>query len=214
MYACDYLARVGFDCLRDGLSAPDVEDSEWDDMSEEEVKAARLADHSRVRELLLGTKPTPRSGNLMGAKWLCWITWPDRVPGLKTWAAQSTLPKIIAAHQRRLAACQPGDLFEARSVYRTGKNEGPSGFDPGTCRDSIDIGFSPSAHGMDIVCRPGIELLAIVGLESLPLVSFGPRECGFIHEDQTWRFRVEPREGGYFYRWGDVEALTSKGAVR
>ena len=60
---------------------------------------------------------------------------------------------------------------------------------------SIDIGFSPSRLGMDIQCRPAVELLAIVGLETVPLVSFGPRDCGFLHGGCVWRFTVEQREG-------------------
>ena len=131
--------------------------------------------------VLLGIKAESRGGELVGAKWVCVITWPDRLPGLKTWAGQSTLPKIIAAHQRRLGKCNTADLFEARGVYRTSKGEGPSGLDASTCQDAIDVGFSASACGMDIECRPAVELLAILGLEAVPLVSFAPRVCGFAH---------------------------------
>jgi hypothetical protein len=55
---------------------------------------------------------------------------------------------------------------------------------------------------MDIECRPAVELLAIVGLEVVPLVSFGPHQCGFLDGGNVWRFEVEERAGGYFRRWG------------
>lgn len=206
---CLYLAGIGFDALlltSGGPTPPawaDEDDAEAVHAAEE---TALLTDHQRVRELLLGQGVSPRSGDLLGAKWeQCGlITWPDRLPGLKTWAGQATLPKIITAHQRRLRADDAPDLFAVRGAYRTGKGEGPSGLDALTCQDPLDIGFSPSALGMDIECRPAVELLAIVGLESLPLVSFGSRECGFIHDGQVWRFVVEGRSGGYAFRWGPL----------
>jgi hypothetical protein len=61
---------------------------------------------------------------------------------------------------------------------------------------------------MDVQCRPAVELLAVVGLEAVPLVSFGPRLCGFVHDGQLWRFEVEGRSGGYAYRWGEVSAVS------
>lgn len=203
--ACDFLAKIGFESLLAQAGGPTV--PEWrDDDDQDTIRAAeyaaRMNDHDRLGDLLLSSKPEPRSGDLNGAKWLRLITWPDRVPGLKTWAAQSTLPKIIAAHQRRLRESDERDLFAARGAFRTGKGEGPSGLDWGTCRDAIDVGFSPSLHGMEIECRPAVELLAIVGLECVPIVSFGPRECGVIHDGAVWRFPVEQRDGGYFFRWG------------
>lgn len=206
MDTCEYLARVGYAALLADLGGPT--EPEWADEDDDEAvtaadEAARLADHARVRDLLISSKAEPRAADLLGARWVRLITWPDRIPGLKTWAGQSTLPKIITAHQRRLRESEEADLFEARGVYRTGKNEGPSGLDAGTCRDAIDIGFSPSKLGMDIVCRPAVELLAIVGLEAVPLVSFGARECGFLHDSRAWRFQVEPRDG-YYHRWGDM----------
>jgi hypothetical protein len=208
MYACEYLARVGFDALLRRVGESTVPDWVLDEGDNALIAAhgieASQEGRRRVRAELLGARPEPRPGGALGAKWLGVISWPDRLPGLKTWAGQSTLPKIIAAHQRRLATCDAGDLFEARGVYRTSKGEGPSGLDGSTCRDAIDIGFSPSALGMDVECRPAIELLAILGLETVPLLSFAPRVCGFVHAGKLWKFPVEQRDGGYYYRWGET----------
>ncbi len=63
---------------------------------------------------------------------------------------------------------------------------------------------------MKIECRPGVELLTIVGLESVPLVSFGARDCGFVHGGRVWKFAVENREGGYFKRWGELREYRSE----
>jgi hypothetical protein len=208
MDTCEQLARIGYAALLADRGGPTV--PEWADEDDAEAVAAaaevaRLADHAKLRDVLVHAKPEPRAGELLGAKWVRLITWPDRVPGLKTWAAQSTLPKIIKAHQSRLREADANDLFEAKGHYRTSKGEGPSGLDALTCQGAIDIGFSPSRLGMDIQCRPAVELLAIVGLETVPLVSFGPRDCGFLHGGCVWRFTVEQREGGYFYRWGTLK---------
>jgi hypothetical protein len=67
---------------------------------------------------------------------------------------------------------------------------------------------------MDIQCRPGVELLAIFGLETVPLVSFGPRSCGFVHGGRLWRFSVEARDGGYAFRWGGLREEAMMEAAR
>lgn len=93
-------------------------------------------------------------------------------------------------------------------MYRTAKGEGPSGIDAVSAVNAIDAGFSPSNLDMDIACRPGVEVLAVLGLESVPLVSFGPRECGFLHDGRVWRFDVEERDGGYAFWWGQLTEYT------
>jgi hypothetical protein len=206
---CEYLARVGFAAILAEIGGPTAtcfDDEEPGDGVVRESDAPAVA-HRRVRERILAAdKPEPRSGTAVGAKWLGRVvTWPDRVPGLKAWAAKATLAGIIAGHVKRLAADEgrTADLFAVRGVIRTKAGEGPSGLDSTTCQNAIDVGFSPSNLGVDIVCRPALELLAVVGLESVPLVSFAARVCGFVHAGKVWRFAVEDRDGGYFKRWGD-----------
>lgn len=194
---CQYLAHIGFEFLRNqcGLTESGL-------VNEGGIFTENLADHIKIREFLLSEPPKARSYDRIGAKWIKLITWPDRVPSLKTWAAQSTLPKIIATHQRRLRESDELDLFSVRSFTKQG--EGPSGFDATTCQDPIDIGFSLSEIGMKIELRPAVELLAIIGLETVPLVSFDSHQCGIVHDEKIWRFNIEERAGGYFRRWGDL----------
>lgn len=200
MNACEYLARVGFDAMLGTATPPDDEDDP------ESVEAARLADHERVRAELLSVKPAPLTGR-EGAAWVRQITWPDRVPGLKTWAGNQTLPKLLAKLQAAVRTDSPVGLFEFRHPMK-----GATGFDALSCQDALDIGFSPNVLDMEVVQRPGLELLAVVGLETLPLVSYAPRECGFVHDGKLWRFPVELREGGYYHRWGQLKEVPSFGA--
>jgi hypothetical protein len=184
MYPCDYLAKVGYDYL---------------------------SERGDVREQLLATKPQPRKGDLNGARWLRLITWPDRVPGLKTWAGRANLPGIISGHQQRLRESTESDPIKARGWIVTAKGQGPSGIDPLVCQDPRDIGFSPSEADISIECRPGVELLAILGLELMPLISFAPRICGFVHGVRLWQFQIEERSGGYSFRWDQLEKVLING---
>jgi hypothetical protein len=143
-----------------------------------------------------------------------YITWPDRLPGLVTWSGQQSLKKIVARWALLAAKCT-GDIYEF-----TAAETGVTGIDPATAVTTLDVGFSLNALKIPIVQRVGLELLAIIGLESLPLVSW-PRErkharsCGLIHDGICYRLVVEHREG-YYYRWtmmvrGDeVEAVEPK----
>lgn len=201
MDTCDALARIGYAALLADLGDLAVQRRIDDDPSV--AQAARLADHRRVHAALIASAPRPQQyGD--GATWIRAITWPERVPGLVTWAGRSSLPHIIAAHQRRLADVDPAtDPFDAVGVYRP-PQEGPSGIDARTCQDARDIGFSPRAIGMPTRCRPAVELLAILGLETVPLVSYDYRSCGFVADGTLWRFCVEARAGGYYHRWGPL----------
>lgn len=205
MNTCEYLARLGFATLRGEPTTPERVDEDDTEGMAAAAEVARLADHKRVRKLLIDAEAEPRTGGLQGVRWVRLITWPDRVPGLVTWAGQATLAKtvkkLVAAVR---AANDQSDLYEIRVPL-----DGASGFDADTAQDTIDVGFSTSALGMEVVQRPGLELLAVVGLETVPLVSFGPRECGFVHDGRLWRFPVESRNGGYYHRWGPLSAVTT-----
>jgi hypothetical protein len=206
----DLLACVGFDRLLmdagGGTPADDEDDAE-------SIEEARLCDHDKVRAVLLGTPPKARTG-YDGCHWLPGrtITWPDRVPGLKTWGGNATLCGIIKDHQTRIGTADGRDLFELRGVLLGkppakkrpmppgGVLGGPSGLDAANCPSSIDAGFSISDLEMDVACRPAVELLAIVGLESLPLVSVSRRVCGFVYGRRLWVWETEVR-AGHHYRW-------------
>lgn len=195
MNACEYLAPIGFDCLLGTATPPRDEDDP------ESVAAARRDDHQRVRDLLLSTPATSLPGR-DGAVWVRRLTWPDRVPGLKTWAGNQTLPKLISKLQVAVRKSPSEDLFELRVPMK-----GATGIDALSCQNAIDIGFSPSTLDMEVLQRPALELLAIVGLERLPLLSFANRVCGFVEKGRIWQFPVEERDGGYYHRWGTLKEI-------
>lgn len=196
------LARVGFDEILADIGGPT--DPAWADEDDQAAmdaaaEVARLSDHIRVRDALIDTKPRPRGANSSGVQWVRPITWPDRMPGFVTWSGQMTLEKTVKKWQAEIKKAT--DLY-THTVYAVGS----SGFDPLTTQSALDIGFSPAALLMPIQQRPGLELLAIVGLETLPLVSWPRRkshvrECGFILDGIVYRMPVEHREH-YYYRWG------------
>ncbi len=193
-----------------------------------------LIEHEFVRSVLAGSdamhRPRPL-GDSDGASWLGFtITWPNRVPDLKPWAGRSTLPQIITQRRASLKK-MPDDVRMRVSLYEWSvfpdrkpakkakvpagadaepgedlrEGEGHSGIDSLCCPNALDAGFSPAALDMPVAYRPALELLAIIGMEFVPLVSFGARECGFVHDGRVWRFAVEPRDGGYRYRWGALK---------
>lgn len=199
MFAAEYLARVGFAALLGPQPGPDADD--WgDDLapSGEAIALPTPEQHDRVRSVLLSRRPQPEQHG-DGVRWIRRITWPDRVPGLKTWAGQSDLVKIVRKLQDAIPEGGEIDLFEFRAPIL-----GASGIDALSCQDARDIGFSPAAIDMPVQQRVGLELLAIVGAECVPLVSYARRECGFVHDGRTWRFAVEQRGTSYHSRWGPI----------
>ena len=195
MNAAEYLARIGFGHLLGAFSVPVADEDD-----QEEIANAQHKEHRFVLMKLLAVKPSePARGR--GCRWLVNITWPNRVPGLIVWSGQQSLKKVIEQRQEMLRShefCE-GDLY-----LLTVSHETTCGIDSWSCADPIDIGFNPRVHKMLIAQRPALELLAIIGLETVPLVSFGYRDCGFIHGRSLCRFAVTCRDGGYYHRWGDV----------
>lgn len=205
MLACEYLALLGYRHVLGAPTAPRDEDDA------ESRAAAKQIDDARVFSALLDTEPKPMLRGALGALWLRPITWPDRVPGFVTWAGQQTLPKIIRARQLAIrwegegkAGRKHRDLSTADPLTLTVPMRGASGIDANSCPLALDAGFSVSTLEMSVAQRPALELLAIIGLELVPLVSFAPRECGFVADGVLWRFSVEARDGSYYHRWGEL----------
>jgi CRISPR-associated protein Csb3 len=196
MVTVEYLARVAFEALSPHTA---VDDERADENYEGERQRVAAIDHDSVRELLLADDPQERT-NFDGVRWGGrLITWPDRVPDLKVWAGQLTLAKIIKKTQAALRSAEwTGDLFSVRAPMK-----GTSGLDALSCPSALDAGFSADVLGMAVVQRPGVELLTIIALESVPLISYGRRDCGFVHDGKLWRFAVEDR-GGYYRRIGEL----------
>lgn len=194
---CLHLARLGFAALCGKPTAPDHVENEEPD--EEAVEDARLIDHRKVLFALRQKAEKYQFGS--GVKW-CGLTidWPDRMPGLVTWSGQQSLAKIIVWHQETLPADEDcDDLYTFQCPF-----SGATGLDSNCARDPIDVGYSPNHLLEPIPQFPAAELLAIIGLATVPLVSFSRRECGFIDGDTIYRFHVESRSGGYYHRWGQI----------
>ena len=173
---CEYLARIGYDALLTQLGdGPDNDQRILDLMRSGEAKE-------------------PAGGN--GCHWLGRaIDWPNRIPNLKTWAGNMTLAKIVKSRVKALRNATDPFAFEAAINGVTGLDFVSANI------DAINVGFSAARLGMPIIQRPGVELLAIIGLNDLPLISFGHRDCGFIYDGKIWRFAIEFRNGGYLARW-------------
>lgn len=52
--------------------------------------------------------------------------------------------------------------------------------------------------------RPGVQLLAIIGLEQLPIISYSPRRVGFILERAIWNFEIVPVP---HYHWSEAHCV-------
>lgn len=107
------------------------------------------------------------------------------------------------AERERPPALNPRDDLFAIEIALAGT----SGIDPRTAVDPIDAGFSLHATDTLVYQRAALELLAIIGLQQVPLISFGSRWCGFLHGGRVWHFRIEMRAGGYYARWGDLQEI-------
>ena len=193
MTPCELLARVGFDLLNANPTPPRDEDDR------ESIAAAMRQDHQSIARLLRDANKPAEMKPYNGARWLDRIIdWPDRVPALKVWAGNMTLPKIIVKHVKAMGDEPIDDLFAFTAPLK-----GASGIDARSAPKAIDIGFSLSALDMAIEQRPCVELLAIVGLQSVPLISFGRHEVGVLHDGKLYRWPIEDRDGDYLKRWGD-----------
>lgn len=143
--------------------------------------------------------------NRDGCRWFTHISWPDRVPELKTWAGRVTLHGLIGKLQKALRG---GRIESGEDLLRfEAPIKGVSGFDHAAAADPIDIGFSPAALDMPIIQKPGQELLAVYAMECLSLVSSSHptrRMCGFLWEGSVYEMEVQPRAGGCYFRWGPL----------
>lgn len=149
MTTVEYLAMIGFEWL--SSHTPVYDDG---DDYEAAQRAAACCDHEAVREQLLDDKPQAIQ-HFHGCRWgQRLITWPDRMPDLKTWAGQATLPKTISKLQTALRSAEwTGDLYTATVAFK-----GASGLDAASCPDAIDCGFSPNKLDVEIWQRPGYRV--------------------------------------------------------
>ena len=137
------------------------------------------------------------------------VTWPDRIPGLKTWAGQQSLPVIIRNRVEALKHMPEGmDPLQYQADCG-----GASGFDPRTT-ESLDLGFSPNALGMTVLWKPALELWAVIGLEFVNILLLADGRFGWLSRGEgdergnpAWMvFRVGDR-GKYGGRWDAAQVM-------
>jgi len=97
----------------------------------------------------------------------------------KTWSGNQSPQQIlydkILPAIRKLQSKNPPDLFHQRFPL-----SGRFGFDYTAAVKSIDIGWSPDMHGVDVETSPVIELFAMVGLQRFrPRKSIAPK--GYLY---------------------------------
>lgn len=201
---CEHFAEIGKELVLDkiGKSEPDHDWSEegGNESDHEKYVAARLKDEQRIADWLkkqsvkqlLNYNGMDFGGNR--------IMWPDRVPCLKAWAGQQTLSKITQDRQKALGEDLTDILsFEAPVA-------GASGIDKSVAGTALEDGFSANAIGMQRVTRVGMELLAILGIDTLPITAYPDGKIGYDHSGWHWVFSIEKRNE-YYWRWGMASAV-------
>lgn len=196
---CEHFALIGKAWIleRIGQSEPTTD---WSleggyESDHDKYVAARLRDEQRIADWLREQKPKEipnRNGMDFGD---LRIMWPDRVPALKAWAGQQTLAKITKARQKLLKD-EIMDVMAFEAAL-----SGTSGIDASVATTALEDGFSADALGMERVTRVGMELLAIVGLNTIPITVYPDGKIGYDHEGWHWVFRNEKRNE-YYWRWG------------
>lgn len=155
----------------------------------DEVVGALRAAEIITRPSVRGKKGSLQLGPPLGL----WLNWWRRRKGLRTWSGQQavreTLPLLLGA-----MPAYSDDLLRHQTLLPGGKSS--LAWDCWRTLDARDIGFAPDAVGMAVACRPAVELLAIIGLQSCwPHDMREPDADGESAGQQCWRYVTwdEPR---------------------
>lgn len=202
----EFFAQIGFRWVLEkiGQSEPvqDWSEEGGNDSDRQEYLAARRRDHQRVadwlREAEVRPIPNRNGADIGGVR----VMWPDRVPALKVWAGKQTLAKIVAQRQKALPK-EVGDVLTAEAGIG-----GSSGLYKPCATTALEDGFSVDAAGMKRVTRIGMELLAIIGLETIPVTVHPDGFLSYEAGESRWLFRIEDRND-YYGRWGTAERVTN-----
>ncbi len=99
----------------------------------------------------------------------------------KTWAGQQEMARIARSAQRALHALgDSAELLEYGAVAPA-----PFYFDARRFVHALDTGFSVDAQGMATVAHPGVELLALIGLQRFRPIHVTEERWTFAY--WTWR---------------------------
>lgn len=201
---CDWFAQLGFFRVLE-IIGPSEPAEDWSkeggtDADHEAYLAARRDEHQRVAEWLRCAKV--RTIQYHNGMWFgdLQIAWPDRVPALKVWAGQQTLAKLAKQRQKALPK-KVSDVLAAEASI-----SGSSGLDKSTATTSLEDGFSVHVQGMQRITRVGMELLAMIGAECIPLTVYPDGRIGYTANDSRWAFCVEAR-GDYYGRWSEARLV-------
>jgi len=182
--------------LFDALAHDEEDDSlrlqdRWRDEQILEMLRAGWPSVKRARRKQSDESPREKVLLFAGQK----IDWHLGLPELKVWSGQASLESIIDARVQAIRSHRlPEDatLIDWRVPMGTA-----SGLDARSAVNAIDVGFSPTALGMDVFTFAAAELLGIVGMAVWPIIRFGYREYGYLDEnDDLWRFGKVDRDGG------------------
>lgn len=201
-----YCAQVGWRWLLAHIGGPSEPADDWsqeggDDGDRAQYLAARRMDHQRVADWLRAARVraiTDRDGCHIGD---VTITWPDRAPQLAVWAGQQTLARLVAQRQRAM----PENVTDVMAIEAPIK--GASGIGPGAST-ALEVGFSIDDNDMMRVTAVAVELLAIIGAETMPITLMPDGRIAYDTSDGArFAFRVERRGQSYYRRWGMAHRL-------
>ncbi len=202
---CEWFAQLGFFVVLEkiGRSEPEEDWSEegGDETDRRKFLEARRADHERIAAWLKEAQISPiahRDGADVGG---IRLMWPDRVPALKVWSGRQTLAGL-AKQRRNALAKNVSDVFSFEVGIK-----GASGLDKGTASTPREDGFSCDALGMERVTRVGMELLAMIGLETVPITVYPDGSLEYEAGGSRWRFCIEDRNQ-YYGRFGTAERIS------
>jgi len=199
----EHFALAGYNSLArriaDYSTQPDDEEDDslrsqdrWRDEQILEMLRAGWPSVKRARRKQSDESPREKVLLFAGQK----IDWHLGLPELKVWSGQASLESIIDARVQAIRSHRlPEDatLIDWRVPMGTA-----SGLDARSAVNAIDVGFSPTALGMDVFTFAAAELLGIVGMVVWPIMRFGYREYGYLDEnDDLWRFGQVDRDGGH-----------------
>lgn len=83
---------------------------------------------------------------------------------------------------------------------------GASGIDGRAASTALEDGFSKNELGIATVTRIGVEMLAAIGIETVPLIVYPDGRIGYDAQEPRYVFRIEPRNE-YYGRWGRSEKI-------
>lgn len=210
---CDWFAQVGFFRVLDyiGRAQPEMD---WaaegaHPWHHEQYLAARLRDHQRVADWLrdAAVEPLYNDRNQVDYGGLT-ITWPARIPQLRPWSGQQTLLTLIRTRQSAIPA-EVTDIMAPEGAIN-----GASGIDPDVATDAIDDGFSVNALNMLRVTRVCVELLAMIGVDQVPITIYPDGRLGYQAHGDQWAFRCEVRDSRYYKRWGEAARVAHDAGVQ